>query len=367
MRLMFSKVVHSLTWLHTVGVAQIRARKAQGEKSLGLEAAVGAATGNSQTLQVTYTNPDNVSSPIGERAFTLIKLEVVVPVAAQDGVSSGSFSVLADLPSGLTVDSYGWEWHTDHHPNSSFIPAGNFFSDTTSAEPTVPTPRWYSTTGSKYQPLGDPNGNGAPFSSDYEISCVVTISGVPVETGRVKWNVFVPEPAVNHPSFNGKRPILTKSKTGNKIPKSNADEYIATVDNRNGFERIGPLPNAIYNSFSSDNQFYQRIIVTHENEHISQWNSILPWSGLYNADTLWQQIEGMTAIGGFATCEADLRNAINDLIDATTLMDNELKDNSFNCRERKAHNQSNAEGPDYLEVDINHTYPNNNPNYTCDV
>jgi hypothetical protein len=75
----------------------------------------------------------------------------------------------------------------------------------------------------------------------------------------------------------------------------------------------------------------------------------------------------MTAIGGFATCEADLRNAINDLIDATTLMDNELKDNSFNCRERKAHNQSNAEGPDYLEVDINHTYPNNNPNYTCDV
>jgi len=51
----------------------------QGEKSLGLEAAVGAATGNSQTLQATYTNPDGDTSPIGERGFTLVEFDYDEP------------------------------------------------------------------------------------------------------------------------------------------------------------------------------------------------------------------------------------------------------------------------------------------------
>jgi hypothetical protein len=48
----------------------------QGNKDLELEAQLDATEGNSQTLQATYTNTDGDSSPVGERDFTLVKLDL---------------------------------------------------------------------------------------------------------------------------------------------------------------------------------------------------------------------------------------------------------------------------------------------------
>ena len=50
----------------------------QGDKSLELEAHLDAGEGDSQTLQAIYTNPDGGDSPVGEREFTLVKLDLDV-------------------------------------------------------------------------------------------------------------------------------------------------------------------------------------------------------------------------------------------------------------------------------------------------
>jgi hypothetical protein len=50
----------------------------QGNKSLELEAHLDAGEGDSQTLQAIYTNPDGDDSPVGEREFTLVKLDLDV-------------------------------------------------------------------------------------------------------------------------------------------------------------------------------------------------------------------------------------------------------------------------------------------------
>ena len=50
----------------------------QGDKSLELEAHLDAGEGDSQTLQAIYTNPDGDDSPVGEREFTLVKLDLDV-------------------------------------------------------------------------------------------------------------------------------------------------------------------------------------------------------------------------------------------------------------------------------------------------
>lgn len=60
----------------------------QGDKSLELEAQRDAYEGDSQTLQATYTNPDGKSSPIGERAFTLVKLDLDIDTNGDDSIDN---------------------------------------------------------------------------------------------------------------------------------------------------------------------------------------------------------------------------------------------------------------------------------------
>ena len=104
-----------------------------------------------------------------------VKLEV--PEATQDGVPSGKFKITG-LPDDWTVESYEWKWHTDHHPDAAHLPEGPFFDDKTAPEPTVPKPRWFSTTGESWQAnVEDCSHKGAPFRCNYKISCVVTVNG----------------------------------------------------------------------------------------------------------------------------------------------------------------------------------------------
>lgn len=295
----------------------------------------------------------------------LLKVDVEVPEAAQDGEPSEKFKITG-LPSGVTVDSYEWKWHTDHypnaaHPNESHLPAGEFFDDKTKAEPTVPEPRWFSTTGDKHQEgegrpaLANCSHPGAPFRSNYKISCIVTIGGASFETTKVDWEVYIPQPTVSRPHLNSKRP-----KVSNRYLEA-TDEWEAYVSDRNGFARVAPSLNPA--QFDTRNLFYNKIITVHESEHIDQWNNQAPWKDLYDADDLWAEINDMTVTGERTAVEPQLRQMIDSLVQDHLEASDQANDLTFHCRERKAHTLSNAVNPDFLEIDLGCGYPSSN--YSC--
>ena len=283
-----------------------------------------------------------------------VKLEV--PEATQDGVPSGKFKITG-LPDDWTVESYEWKWHTDHHPNAAHLPTGPFFDDKTAPEPTVPKPRWFSTTGETWQAnVEDCSHKGAPFRCNYKISCVVTVKGGTFETPKVDWEVFVPLPHVKPPSLNHRRPTVENRYVAED------DTYEAYVKDRNGFARIGPQ--LVPKGFESRNQFHNKIIAVHENEHIDQWNNQSPWKDLYDADALWEEIQGRTVKGERTAVEPILRKKIDALIKRAIENYDRNASRSADCRERKAHTLSNAVDPNFLEVDLSCAYQS--PNYDCD-
>jgi hypothetical protein len=71
----------------------------------------------------------------------------------------------------------------------------------------------------------------------------------------------------------------------------------------------------------------------------------------------------MTVTGERTAVEVDLGEMIDALI---TRADGDfvlLSNESWHCRERKAHTLSNQVNPDFLEVDLSCAFPS--PDYTC--
>ena len=133
----------------------------------------------------------------------------------------------------------------------------------------------------------------------------------------------------------------------------------AEMQRPRGLGRLQPTA-----GFDSRNQFHNKIIAVHENEHIDQWNNQSPWKDLYDADDLWEEIKSMTVQGERTAVEPILRQKIDALIKDAVLLSNIRASDSWHCRERKAHTLSNAVAPDFLEVDLDCAYPSTH--YECD-
>ena len=107
------------------------------------------------------------------------------------------------------------------------------------------------------------------------------------------------------PALNHRRPTVENRYVAED------DTYEAYVKDRNGFARIGPQ--LVPKGFESRNQFYSKIIAVHEGEHIDQWNNQSPWKDLYDANALWEEIQGMTVQGERTAVEPILRKKIDVL------------------------------------------------------
>lgn len=164
-----------------------------------------------------------------------------------------------------------------------------------------------------------------------------------------------PQPTVSRPHLNSKPPKVSSRHI------EATDEREAYVSDRNGFASVPSSPN--FADIVTQNQFYTKIITAHELEHVDQWNNQSPWKDLYDADSLWEQIEDMTVTGERTAVEPLLRPMIDSLIQYHIEVFNQARDLTFHCRERKAHTLSNAVNPDFFEIDLGCGYPSSN--YDC--
>ena len=116
------------------------------------------------------------------------------------------------------------------------------------------------------------------------------------------------------------------------------------VTGQGNFSRSAPLINALTLPTS---QFYGKIMA-HENKHITQWTSELPWKMLYDANTLYATT--LSILTG--TSEGDLRNKIDAAVLSKKALDNMVTSASRCDGEEAAYAVEIATPPDFLEMTV---------------
>jgi hypothetical protein len=125
---------------------------------------------------------------------------------------------------------------------------------------------------------------------------------------------------------------------------NNNDEWYVT--SMGTLQRTEPV---VYAYIPITSQFYNKVVNIHEGRHVYQWISMDPWQGLFDANSLFDNVlSSMTS----TISEEDLRNQLQIRIDAKNILDAEESEATQWDRECDATNQSNLVFPDYLEVDV---------------
>lgn len=88
--------------------------------------------------------------------------------------------------------------------------------------------------------------------------------------------------------------------------------------------------------------------MVHENKHVTQWTSELPWKDLFDANKLYTStISKLTS----NVSEADLRKKIYDATLTQFNADMLVADNTVCDLEKPAFDAMNVAAPDFLELD----------------
>lgn len=304
----------------------------------------------------------------GDGVCDWVILEITPPADTQDGSQSGNFTIGItskdpDSISDNATISYSWNYSVPDQ--ASRTPTSDIFDNNSSDTPKVTTAQWFSTTGSKWQQASPPDisnpDSGAPMSSPYDISCEVTINGASGTAPSVQWSVFIPGPGVVPPSVSGTSP----DSSWEWVDEDN-DVAKSWITGSSRLSRTGPQYQL--NGFEETNSFADKIVTTHEAEHVDQWNNQDPWKRINNITFFMNEMSGKsyTGTGGFMGVTGKPRDAwqsYKDVCSAAADRANSTAGTGISsgkdlwyARERAAHGLSNDVDPDYLEVDLSTSY-----------
>lgn len=247
---------------------------------------------------------------------------------ATESLASGTFTCTV-TPSGLSPT---YQWLTGSAdgawpPTAGNSPALNY-SAATASSTTVNATRWFAPTPSRRQYVDG-------TTSSYNINCKVTVGGVEcVAQSASILNVSV--------DMTGQCSVPSFADWGSiQVQRVGA---VWQVTGQGTFHRTAPVPSA---NMPATSQFHAKAM-THENKHLAQLTTEVPWKDLFDANDLYTStLSALTS----NVSEADLRNQIFAAVQAKATADDAVIAATLCDLEKGAFDAMNAVAPDFLEFD----------------
>jgi hypothetical protein len=280
----------------------------------------------SNTLSWSYSEQSDCVDTIRATVFRVS----ITPssMAAIESLDSAAFTCVV-TPSGL---SPSYQWLSGSANDAWPSTAGNNptldYSAPSSPSTFIQSTRWYAPTPSRQQVVDG-------IICYYKINCEVTIGGQSVKA----FNPAILSVEVNMtgltegPVFQNWNSILVGQSGG-----------VWRVTGQGGFSRSAPIASV---NMPSTSQFYSKAMV-HENKHVAQWTSELPWMNLFDANGLFNTVlSGLTS----TVSEAALRSNIFAAIVVRHHADMAIFNLNICAMEDGAFDAMNIVAPDFLELD----------------
>lgn len=263
-------------------------------------------------------------------------VEVSTPLSTHDGRASELFVAHVRPPDAIpTACAWEWEWEAPEGAGNS--PQTNFATPS-EAETIALNARWFASPDNR---LADVSG----WDCTYTINCKVTMDGRIFrdtrEPGWRTWRVWVAHPiaVTNTPWIVG----FPELQQGN-----DAAWYVVgkgTLARRAPWVEVYLMP--------TTSQFYSKAVTVHEGRHMAQFTTGVPGleqlAALWDADAFYaSELEGLRLPTGV---ESYAINTIQGMINDKNKADGDIADSLETAAECDAFGVSNAEPPNYLEVD----------------